>query len=337
MSGGRYARDPKRTALADPQRYRKTLYRPEMYRKVVVPLDESEQAQGVLPHVAEVIRGRESRVYLLSVVSSLKGAAPAGTDAHSAIHSAQEERQRLEKEWSAYLQAAARQLEHVDADVQVGVRFGRPADQILAFADKVGADLVAISAHSRPGLSRWVSGNVADRVMHGARCPTLLVRAGHPSRRIAYQRIVVPLDGSERAEQVLPYVRALIRPQHTRVFLIRVLRTGWRDRAMALLTSYPPGLQLTATVLDHAEVQLQSYLRSVAAALREQGAVVHAAVRRGSPPAEILAYADEVGADLIGMTTQGLSGSSPWVYGTVAGRVVQRARSPVLLVRPTLE
>ena len=81
MTGGRYARDLKRTALADPQTYQTVLYRPEMYRTVVVPLDESEQAQGVLPHVAEVIRGRGSRVYLLSVVPPLKGGAPAATDA----------------------------------------------------------------------------------------------------------------------------------------------------------------------------------------------------------------------------------------------------------------
>jgi nucleotide-binding universal stress UspA family protein len=243
------------------------------------------------------------------------------------------------------------------------VCFGRPADEILAFADKVDADLVAMSAHGRSGLSRWVFGSVADRVLRGSVCPVLLVRpeirlrsmsspwsgvqtegtAGvlasdrYGKRRIAYRRILVPLDGSELAEQVLPYVKPFIDPSSTRVFLIRVLTTGIGDRTIALLTSYPPGLQLATTVLHRAELQLRTYLRSVAAVLREEGAIVHTAVRRGSPADEILAYAAEVDADILIMTTHGLSGLSRWVYGNVAGRVLQGAQSPVLLVRPRSE
>jgi len=174
----------------------------------------------------------------------------------------------------------------------------------------------------------------------------LLVRAGQVQLQTPYQRILVPLDGSELAEQVVPYVKSLIRPskpllpdwderQETRVFLVSILTTGLADRALALLTSYPPGLRITTTALPHAKVQLQSYLRSVAAALREHGALVHTAVRRGSPAEEILTYATEVEGDLISMTTHGASGPSRWAYGNVAGRVLQGARSPVLLVRPT--
>jgi nucleotide-binding universal stress UspA family protein len=91
------------------------------------------------------------------------------------------------------------------------------------------------------------------------------------------------------------------------------------------------------TALHHAEIQLRSYLRSVATVLREQGTTVTIAVRRGSPADEILAYAAEVEADLIGMTTHGFSGVSRWVYGNVAARVLQGAYSPVLLVRSTSE
>ena len=308
-----------------------------MYRKVVVPLDGSEPAQGVLPHVAGVIRDRGSQVYLLAVASLVKGIFPAAVGMQPASSAAQEEGRRVERELVEYLQTVAKQVETDVADVQIGVCFGRPADEILAFAGRVGADLIVMSAPGRSGISRWVSGSVADRVLRGAPCPVLLVQAGQAQRRIAYRRILVPLDGSELAEQVLPYVKALICPHQTRVFLIRVLTTRLGDRAMALLTSYPPGLRLATTVLHRAEVQLQGYLRSVAAVLREQGAVVHIAVRRGSPAEEILAYAAEIEADLLGMTTHGLSGIGRGAYGNVAGRVLQGARCPVLLVRPTSE
>jgi len=324
-----------------------------MFHKVVVPLEGSELAQDVLPYVAGVVKGRRSQVYLLLAAPLAKGISPPVVDALPPVAALQEERQRTERERMAYLQTVARQLESEADDVHVNVYSGRAADEILAFVDEVGADLIAMSEPGRPGISRWVFGSVADRVLRGTTCPLLLVPAGprrrtssdasvetRPverlgQRRIAYRRIVVPLDGSELAEQVLPCVEALVRPQHTRVFLVRVLTPGLGDRAMALLTSFPPGLQMATSVLHRAEVQVRGYLRSVAAALRERGAVVQIAVRQGSPAEEILAYAVEVEADVVGMTTHGLSGVSRWVYGSVAGKVLQKTQSPVLLVRPT--
>jgi nucleotide-binding universal stress UspA family protein len=355
-----------------------------MYSKVVVPLDGSELAEGVLPHVAEMTRDRMGLVYLLSVVPPMKGIVPAFVDVRSSSAGAQEERRRIERELQEYLQAVASRFEPAAAEVQVNVRFGRPADEILAFASEVGADLIAMSTHGRSGISRWVFGNVADKVLRGATCPVLLVRAEQPERPVVYQRILVPLDGSELAEQVLPHVKALVHLNRTsplaesppafplqgappasplkgvaptsplkgvaptsplkggqrgvmHVYLLSVLTTGLGDRTVALLTSYPPGLQLATTALHHAEIQLRAYLRSVAATLREQGAVAHVAVQQGSPADRILVYAAQVEADLIAMTTHGLSGTGRWVYGNVAGKVLQGAPCPVLLVRPTPE
>lgn len=314
-----------------------------MYSKVVVPLDGSELAEGVLPHVAEVVRGRECRVYLLSASPLAKRVSPAAVDVQPVPITMPEDLQGARRELVEYLRAVAKRLEPAVTDVWIGVSFGRPADEILAFADKVEADLIAMSTHGRSGIGRWVFGNVADRLLQGASCPVLLVRAGGsdattaPPLRISYRRILVPLDGSELAEQVIPYVRALIRPNRTRISLVSVLTTGLGERTVTLLTSYPPGMQLATTALHHAEAQLQAYLRSVAAALRERGATVSITIREGSPADEILAHASEVEADLISMTTHGLSGPSRWVYGSVAGKVLQGAHSPVLLVRPTFE
>lgn len=305
-----------------------------MYGKVVVPLDGSELAEGILPHVMELIRGRDSRVYLLSVAPLVRGTVPAIMNIPPPPVNIPEEMQRVERELRAYLQTVAGRLESVAAGVQVHVRFGRQADEILDFAGEVGADLIAMSSHGRSGIGRWVFGSVAERVLRGVACPVLLVRPGAAHPPTAYQRIVVPLDGSEPAEQVLPYVMALIRARDTRIFLISVLTTGLGERTVALLTSYPPGMRLATTALQQAEVQLQAYLRSVATALRERGALVNMAIRQGSPADEILAYATEVEADLIGMTTHGLSGASRWMYGNVARKLLEGARCPVLLVRP---
>ncbi|MEA3341764.1 MAG: universal stress protein [Chloroflexota bacterium] len=313
-----------------------------MFKKIVVPLDGSELAEGVLPHLAEVIRNRESRVYLLSVSPLSRRTTPSAVGIQPASATMPDDLPSVMRELMEYLRAVAERLEPVASDVWIGVRFGRPADAILAFADEVGADLIATSTHGRSGISRWVFGSVADRLLRGASCPVLLVRAGRDEVTLSppptsYQGILVPLDGSELAEQVLPYVKALIRPNRTRIFLSSVLTTGLGDRTVTLLTSYPPGMQLATTALHHAEVQMRAYLRSVANVLRDRGAMVHIAIRQGSPAGEILTYAAEVDADLICMTTHGLSGTSRWVYGNVAGKVLQGARGPVLLVRPAPE
>jgi len=315
-----------------------------MYRRVVVPLDGSELAEEVLPHVVELIRGRDSQVYLLSVTPTMRGVAPLVVD----VHPNGEGPRRVEQELKEYLRKVARRLEPAAAEVEVAVRFGRPADEVLAFADNVDADLIAMTTHGRSGIRDWIFGSVADRILRGATCPVLSVRAGQPQPRTTYQRILVPLDGSELAEQILPYVKALIRPDGTplleeglrsgaHIYLVSILMAGLGDRTVALLTSYPSGLQLSTIALRYAEVEMRRYLRSVAAVLRDHGAIVHVEVRQGAPADEILAYATEVEADLISMTTHGLSGLSRWVYGNVAGKVLQGAHSPVLLVRPISE
>ena len=299
-----------------------------------MPLDGSELAEGVIPHVAELARDRGSQVCLLAVAPLGRRVPPVLADLLLSAAGTQEERQRVEQELTAYLTTIAEKLKPA-INAQIGVRFGQPADEILALASEVGAELIVMSTHGRSGIRQRVFGTVADRILHGASCPLLLVRTTLAQSEVSYQRILVPLDGSRTAEQILPHVSALIRPNHTRVFLVCVLTNGLSDRTVALLTSIPPGLRLSTTTLPKAEVQLRAYLRSVAAALRERGAFVQIDIRRGSPAEEILAHAAEVDTDLISMTTHGLSGPSRWVYGDVAGKVLHSAQSPVLLVRPT--
>lgn len=153
-------------------------------------------------------------------------------------------------------------------------------------------------------------------------------------KAVSHQRLLVPLDGSEMAECVLPHVIELIRPGETRVYLFSILTTGLGDRTVALMTTYPPGMQLSTTALARAQAHLEVYLRDIAARLREHGAIVRHDIRTGNPAEEILNYALEIEADIIVMSAHGHSGANRWVYGSVASRVLRGAPCPVLLVRP---
>jgi nucleotide-binding universal stress UspA family protein len=152
---------------------------------------------------------------------------------------------------------------------------------------------------------------------------------------VSHRRVLVPLDGSEMAECVLPHVIELIRPGETQVYLCSILTTGLGDRTVALMTTYPPGMQLSTTALARAQAQMEVYLRDIAARLRERGATVRHAIRAGNPAEEILNHALDIEADMIVMSAHGHSGASRWVYGSVASRVLRGASCPVLLVRPS--
>ncbi|HHS97552.1 MAG TPA: universal stress protein [Chloroflexi bacterium] len=157
-----------------------------MYRKVVVLLDGSELAEQVLPHVADIVRGRDSEVHLLSVAPVVAPPIAVAVDiypvyATAEFLAAQEaERQRIERDLKEYLARVAERLRPVASAVHTVVRFGQPAEEILAYAEEIGADLIAMCTHGRSGLSRWVYGSVADKVLRGAKCPVLLVRVRPP-------------------------------------------------------------------------------------------------------------------------------------------------------------
>ena len=159
-----------------------------MYNRVVVLLDGSELAEQVLPHVAEIIQGRDSEVYLLSVAPTIVPTVATAVDIYPIYTTADfltveaAERERIELELNEYLEMVTQRLQPVASHVSKVVRFGQPAEEILGYAEKVTADLIAMCTHGRSGLSRWVYGSVADKVLRGARCPVLLVRVQPPEQ-----------------------------------------------------------------------------------------------------------------------------------------------------------
>jgi nucleotide-binding universal stress UspA family protein len=86
-------------------------------------------------------------------------------------------RRRIETDLRDYLRGIEHQLARESVTVSSEVRFGRPADEIISFAKDMKIELIAMSTHGRSGLARWAYGSVADRVLHAAQCPVLLVRA----------------------------------------------------------------------------------------------------------------------------------------------------------------
>jgi len=155
-----------------------------------------------------------------------------------------------------------------------------------------------------------------------------------------YRNIVVPLDGSELAEQVLPYVKDLARHRTLKIHLVSIAPLAVAVAAPAPVRMYPlvmsrTDLDLHAQERDRIETELRNYLRAIAVDLAQEGVTLHVEVRFGEPAEEIIAYAEDVQADLIAMCTHGRTGLARWAYGSVAEKVTRYGPCPVLLVRAT--
>lgn len=161
---------------------------------------------------------------------------------------------------------------------------------------------------------------------------------------ISYNHILVAMDGSERAEQVLPHVQALATKFGATVTLLRVVTMAgplYAEPMMGVPPMIPgPGGMSSTNAAQIAEIQRQeaeSYLHNLAERLRTQGLpVIHE--QHEGPAAEIIVErARTLGVDLIAMTTHGRSGLGRLVFGSVAEQVLRHAPCPVLLVRVTSE
>jgi nucleotide-binding universal stress UspA family protein len=141
-----------------------------MYMKILVPLDGSELAECVLPHVKAVAAGDSTaRIILLRVVEPLPAGTPPAID--SVI--VQKAGVKAAKEYLARIKV---QLSKVGLNVETEVLKGRPAETITEFAQREKVDLIALATHGRSGISRWAFGSVADRLVSSSSVPILLIR-----------------------------------------------------------------------------------------------------------------------------------------------------------------
>lgn len=143
-----------------------------MYRKILVPLDGSKTAEGVLPHAKALAYSEGAQLILLTVAAN-----PALDYAFSdpgIAQRAEEEEQSRSKKYMAHVET---DLKAAGFKVSVVLRVGAVADVILRTAEELQADVIAMSTHGRTGPARWLLGSVAERVVRSSKVPVMLIRA----------------------------------------------------------------------------------------------------------------------------------------------------------------
>ena len=146
-----------------------------MYQKILVPLDGSELAECVLAHVDALARGCHAKsVVFVRVVEPIRQVA-----GDYVMDSDQVEKFESENKLAAeeYLKEISAKVSLAGAVVKTEVISGRPAEILADYATKNQVDLIVIATHGRSGVSRWVWGSVADRILRSACVPVVMVRA----------------------------------------------------------------------------------------------------------------------------------------------------------------
>jgi nucleotide-binding universal stress UspA family protein len=197
-----------------------------MFKNILVPLDGSPMADRILPFVVAMARMDDSpRAITLLRSLETDGIASTATDPLAWKFA--------QGEAHAHLNQIADQLAQLGLACKTVLIEGRAAQGIVEYIHTQGVDLLVLSSHGHGGLSGWNVSGVAQKVIHRADTSILLVRSRDESveehddvaAKIArYHRILAPLDGSQRAEGVLPLVAALAESHGAELLVVHIAR-----------------------------------------------------------------------------------------------------------------
>ena len=228
-----------------------------------------------------------------------------------------------------YLESVQSSQARRSFSVSTAVLDGDPASAILDMAEQKMADIIVMSSHGYSGLTRWLLGSVAEKVLRGAACPVLVVRSPQ-----AIRRVLIPLDGSDLSSHVLAPAIAAAQGLGASVTLLRVV-PELHEQERYELDQLEPGLG--RRLVEELQEDAKSYLRRVAETHQRPGQMIEHEVRTGPAAGAILRYAAQHPIDLIAMATHGRTGLGRWVYGSVTEKVLRAGSYSMLVVRPRVD
>lgn len=291
-------------------------------KSILVPLDGSALAEQALAHAESIARATHSRIILVRVAHE------------SALAGFQNDPNRMAvmQEAERYLTTVAERLWAAGLLAEISVPYGDAVAEIVADAERYEADLIVMATHGRGGLGRVVYGSTAEALAQRSGIPLLLVRAGSPTPSTlpfsGHPQIIVPLDGSDLAEEALPVAVSLSMALGGALVLVHAI-SPFED------ASLPEAMQLDFPQREAERMaQAQAYLCTLVARSATGGCQVHCDVRYGVPAQAIREAVHDHSAALVVMATHGRSALGRLLVGSVAQSVMQHTQVPVALVRP---
>jgi nucleotide-binding universal stress UspA family protein len=301
-----------------------------MYKVIMVPTDGSGFDREAIRVALRIADRCGAKIQLVRVLGTgtFFGTGMAADGVAVSADFTLSERERVLSELYA-LATECRSSSKVD--IRVDLHSGPVGDVLEGYARRHNVDLIVISTHGRSGISRLSLGSVTDALIRHTAIPILVVKPPtsylNPQVNKPFKRIVVPLDGSKLAEQILPRVTALATIEEAEIILLNVLIPHSYSQKEIVDPSLP--------WWDKDIGIAREYLFGVAARFRRNGLAVTTDIIIGESVATAIGdYAGRERADLIAIATHGRSGLTRMVRGSVATAVMHSAKVSMLVLKP---
>lgn len=233
-----------------------------------------------------------------------------------------------------YLASEARRVEIDGGDAEVEVAIGKPAEEIVRAAERVGADLIAMATRRESALARGILGSVTDRVIHTSPVPVLAV---HPESSASFKgnagapsTVIVPLDGSPLSESAVPVATSIAEAVGAEMLFLRAMATPYYGTAEA-------GMEYIPATYGMGELrqEMLAYLEDFVQAARQRGLKAESRAVTGTAAGAIIDAANDAEGALVVMSTHGHSGFKRFFLGSVTDKVVRSSGQPVLVLPST--
>lgn len=296
-----------------------------MFKHILVPLDGCVLAECVLPHVMALAQVFGASCTVLRVLKDDRDRETGRSIDPLEWHLREATAEAYLIEVEQRLKAAGVETEHV-------LLKGQPASRIVQYAHDHETDLIVLSSHGRSGLSPWNVNSVVQKTVQLAGCSTMIVRAYRSTEEdlgdLRYRRILLPLDGSRRAEFSLPVAMHLAQQHDTELVIAHVVtepemprrapRTHQEVELLEQLTE--TNRRVAVRYLDQLQSRLQVDSDTRLIVSDDVVASLHN-----------IANSEEI--DLMIMSAHGYSGKTQRPYGRVTTNFISYGTSPLLIVQ----
>lgn len=304
-----------------------------MLSKIMVPLDGSSFGEFALPLAVSLAKRSGALLHLVHVDVPLVSAYAGGPGGpFVSAPGLEAERYERARDYLAAVQQRVVATPGISATCEI--LDGPVSATLVEYAESAGIDLIVMTTHGRGPLVRLWLGSVADGLVRRATVPLLFVRpladADPATPAAPFRHVLIPLDGSELAEQVIAPALDVAGHADVDYTLMRIAEP---------YMVFDPALRRVAAP-EHEQTRLHAeqateYLATIADRLRPAGVHASTDVMIAEHAATALVAAAHEGQyDLIAISTHGRGGLNRLLVGSVADKILRASSCPVLIVRP---
>jgi len=291
-------------------------------RKILIATDGSEASEKAADFGIETLRSGGAKVYAVYVIDTGSYGPVTADDKRS------KKIERLEgigNKATSYIEEKAKAA---GLEAESAVLSGKPAEEIVNFADEQKVDMIIVGSLGKGGIKRFMLGSVSEKVVRRAKIPVLVVRE-HKGEK-PHRQILIATDGSKITEKAVDCGIEIAKLNGSKVYAAYVIDT----------TSCDPNLMdedWAQKIYEQFEKTGYGAVSYAVEKAKAAGLEAESVMLRGNPAEQIVDFAEKQKVGMIVVGSLGKSGSEQFSIGSISAKVLRNASVPVLVVRDIYE